>query len=110
MKTVTTSQAIKILAKGLGLETMAPSTFTNYCNRNLISGKVSPKRENREQFMWLKSDIIKSIKKIQKYKNQQIIDLDRKYKNKTKISRDSVKDKQPDNYEKAVSLFNKLLV
>jgi len=107
MKTVTTSQAIQILTKGLGLESLAHSTFSNYCKLELVSGKVSPTRNKRESFMWLESDILKSINKIKDYKNQKVIDLARKNKNKTKISRDSVKDEEPANYAKAFLLFNK---
>lgn len=109
MKTVTTKQAIQILIKGLDLESLAPSTFTKYCKRDLVIGKVSQKREYGEPLMWIKSDIIKSINKIQKYKNQRVIYLEHKYKNKTKMPKEILRDKEPDNYAKAFNLFNLLV-
>ena len=64
MKTVTTGEAITILAKGLGVKSIGRSTFTSYHQSGLVTGRLSDERIQRTQQMWNEAEIIKSIERI----------------------------------------------
>lgn len=104
---VNTKQAIKILAKGLGLESLSNSAFTSYCAAGLVPEKINPNVGPKEAFLFQESDIILAIDNIKKHKAKRKFDLIIQNRAKTRRARENAECKEPKNYTNAFSLFNK---
>ena len=98
---VKTKEAIKIITKGLGIKSLARSTFQSYCGKGLIQGRLNTKLGRREQFSWNKSDIISSIERIREYR------LSVKGAQAESGKAKQQRKKKPAEYDLAMSIFNK---